>query len=386
MNEGSSDFLVIGAGMAGAAVAAHLAEHAKVQVLEMEDHPGYHSTGRSAALFSENYGNTVIRALSKASRSHFFSPADDASLVPLVTPRQVLVFARRGQEEALAAYSAHGPSMGGDRMIGSSEAFDLCPVLRMEGLVGAYLDPRAADIEVHELHQSYLRQFRARGGHLTTGAKVIAITHSPQGWTIECEDESYRAGVVINAAGAWAGEIGRMAGAHAIGMQPMRRTAAIVETDIEISKSWPMMLDVNEQFYAKPDAGLLLVSPADETPSPPCDAYPEEFDVAVAIDRLQEATTLTVRRIKSRWAGLRSFVEDRTPVVGFDTQRANFFWLAALGGYGIQTAPALSRLAASLALRRPIDADIEDFGVSAADLSPGRLCVEPAHAGASGRT
>lgn len=366
-----SDVLVIGGGMAGTAIAAHLSAHARVRLLEMEDQPGYHSTGRSAALFSETYGNDAIRALSRASRRQFFSAPDDFASIPLVRPRPVLVFARTGQEAAFEAFAAK--EAAGVDVIGPDQALALCPVLRPEGLLGAAVDAGTADIEVHELQQAYLRRFRERGGLLSVGAKVTGISRVQEAWAVECGDRTYRADLIVNAAGAWAGELGRMAGAQDIGLEPRRRTAVLVEVAGGAHHDWPMILDVEETFYAKPDAGLLLVSPADETPSPPCDAQPDEIDIAVAIDRLQAAATVDVRRVRSRWAGLRSFVKDRSPVVGFDTVQPGFFWVAALGGYGIQTAPALSRVAASLAMGLPVDAEIEDFGVHADEISPARL-------------
>lgn len=371
MSDEGSDILVIGGGMAGVSIAAHLAQHAMVKLLEMEDQPGYHSTGRSAALFSETYGNAHIRALSRASRPFFFSPPADFAAGPLVNPRTVLIFGREGQEQALEAYPA--AEGRGDRLevVGPDRARSLCPFLRREGLLGGVVERDAADIEVHELLQGYLRLFRARGGALSTGVRASAVAWGSAGWTVESRDRAWSAPIVVNAAGAWAGEIGAMAGAAPIGLEPRRRTAALVEAPTQ--KDWPMIVDVDEAFYAKPDAGLLLVSPADETPSAPCDAQPEDIDVAIAIDRLETATTLEIRRVRSKWAGLRSFVGDRTPVVGFDPQRPGFFWTAALGGYGIQTAPALSRLAANLVLGRPLEADIAACGVQAPALSPARL-------------
>jgi len=371
MTDQAIDVLVIGAGMAGAAVAAHLAAHASVRVIEMEGQPGYHSTGRSAALFIETYGNAAIRALSRASRAMFFSPPGDFAATPLVRPRPVLAFGRAGQEAAFEAFADRQSPEGRLVRVDAAGAVGLCPILRPEGLLGGLVDHGAADIEVHELQQSYLRLLRRRGGSLVTDARVSGLQRTPDGWRVECGAAAFRAAVIVNAAGAWAGEIGAMAGASEIGLQPRRRTAALVDANVD--PNWAMIVDVEEQFYAKPDAGRLLVSPADETPSPPCDAYPEDLDVAIAVDRLQAATTVEVRRVSSRWAGLRSFVSDRSPVVGYDPRQPAFFWLAALGGYGIQTAPALSRVAASLVLRRPIDEDILEQGFHEKDVAPGRL-------------
>ena len=185
---------------------------------------------------------------------------------------------------------------------------------------------------------------------------------------------SFAAPVVVNAAGAWADVVAELAGARPIGLQPMRRTALLVDPPEGVRiDDWPMVIDVEETFYFKPDAGLLLLSPADETPSPPCDAQPEALDVAVAIDRVQTATTLEVRRVRHRWAGLRSFVADRAPVAGWDPEAAGFFWLAGQGGYGIQTAPAMARTAAALLQNEALPGDLVDAGVDPRALSPERL-------------
>jgi D-arginine dehydrogenase len=367
------DIAVIGAGMAGASVAAHLAEFADVRLLEMEGQPGYHSTGRSAALFSETYGNESIRALTCASRGFFYAPPQGFSNVALVKPRSVLVAAREGQGESLHAFLN---SVDGGRLEPKSpdEAVDLCPVLRREGLIGAALDRHSADIEVHELHQGYLRMLKSRGGVVSTSAQVTRLERDGGIWHITSEQGTLRAGLIVNAAGAWAAHIAALAGAQSMGFQPLRRTACLIDAPPGGgSDSWPMLLDVDEQFYLKPDAGKLLLSPADETPSGPCDAQPDEFDVAVAVDRLEAATTLTVRRIVRKWAGLRSFVADRSPVVGYDIEQPTFFWLAALGGYGIQTAPALSRLAAALVLKQSPDEHLLTTGLDIGQLAPARM-------------
>jgi D-arginine dehydrogenase len=367
------DIVVIGGGMAGASVAAHLAEYATVRLLEMERQPGIHSTGRSAALFSETYGNHAIRALTSASRRFFYAPPPSFCSVPLVKPRSVLVAARGGQSASLQAF-LNSEESGRLESISADEAIELCPVLRREGLIGAALDRHSADIEVHELHQGYLRLLKSRGGVVSTDAEVTALERHEGGWSVTTSHGALRAGLIVNAAGAWAGRMADMAGAQAVGLQPLRRTACLVDPPPgSQSDGWPMLLDVDEQFYLKPDAGKLLLSPADETPAEPGDAQPDEVDVAVAVDRLEQATTLTVMRVVRKWAGLRSFVADRTPVVGYDGRQSGFFWLAALGGYGIQTAPALSRLAAALILKRPVDEHLLSFGLDPQVLSPSRM-------------
>lgn len=368
-----SEVVVIGGGIAGASVAAHLAEHVSVRLLEMESQPGYHSTGRSAAQFSESYGSDVIRRLSRASRGFFFSPPPGFGARSLATPRPVLMIAteaQRGSMEKLSMSYAHGAV----EQLSPRRALDLCPILRPDRLIGALLEQGPADLDVHELHQGYLRLFKARGGSVITDARVVGVERQPGGWLIVTSRQELRAAIVVNAAGAWAGDIGKLAGAREIGLQPLRRSALVVDAPSALDvASWPMLMDVDETFYLKPDAGQLLLSPADETPSAPCDAQPDELDVAMAVDRLEQATTLEIKRVKRKWAGLRSFVRDRSPVVGYDPSQPGFFWLAALGGYGIQTAPALSALASALVLGGAIDPRITDFGVDPAALAPARL-------------
>jgi len=368
------DIVVIGGGMAGASVAAHLAQHASVRLLEMEPQPGYHSTGRSAALFAESYGNATVRALTRASRAFFHSPPSSFCSTALLKPRAVLTIARTGQEAALEGF--HASMVPGDEMERPSigAALELWPLLRPEGLVGAAYTRNSADIEVHELQQSYLRLLLARKGVLSTRSEVIGLERDGATWSVRTAQDTLRARIVVNAAGAWAGQIGRLAGAIDIGLQPLRRTACLIDQPAGYgADKWPMLLDVEEQFYAKPDAGMLLLSPADETLTQPCDAQADELDIAVAVDRLEQATTLAVNRVTHRWAGLRSFVEDRSPVVGYDPRVPGFFWHAALGGYGIQTAPALSRVAADLVLGRAMDQDVLAQGVVLKALAPDRL-------------
>ncbi len=365
------DIVVIGAGMAGASIAAHLAEHASVRLLEMEPKPGYHSTGRSAAVFAEFYGSDIVRALTRASREFFFFPDPGFSAAQLINPRAILVIARNDQSDALAGFAA---AADGIEMKTAQEALALHPLLRAQDLCGGAYIKTAGDIEVHELHQGYLRLFRSRRGALTTSAQVTHLEWSGGVWSVRTSGDAFRAQIVVNAAGPWAGEIGGLAGALEVGLQPRKRTACLIQPAAEHRvQEWPMLVDVQEQFYMKPDAGMLLLSPADETLCEPGDVQADEMDIAVAVDRIERATTLNVTRIAHKWAGIRSFVSDRAPLVGFDPQQPRFFWHAALGGYGIQTAPALSRAAAALVLGESIGDSLRSFGVSEVALSPSRL-------------
>ena len=249
--------------------------------------------------------------------------------------------------------------------------------MRANELGGALLYRGPADIEVHELHQGYLRLLKSRGGSdfKANTREVIDLERANGEWCVNITPgEVLRASIVVNAAGAWAGELGKMAGAYDIGLEPRRRTALLIDPPAGLAtESWPLLADVGDRFYLKPDAGLLMLSPCDETLTAPCDAQPDEMDVAVAVDRLERATTLEVRHIRRKWAGLRSFVKDRSPVVGYDPVQPGFFWLAGLGGFGIQTAPALSALAAGLVLEREVGGELADLDFEPSALAPARL-------------
>jgi D-arginine dehydrogenase len=365
------DFAIIGAGIAGASLGHELAARSSVILLEAEDFPGYHTTGRSAALYNAAYGNAVIRALTAGSRDFFTNPPQGFAASPLLTPRGCLVIARADQRASLAAQFRESAAI---RPVSPQEALRRVPVLHADAVAEAGYDDSAMDIDVHALHQGFLGGAKARGLHLATGARVQAIERRGGEWQLATTAGPFRAKTLVNAAGAWAEEIGVMAGAAPIGLTPLRRTALLIDPPPGLdSPHWPMVLDADEECYFKPDAGRLLVSPADETPSPPCDAQPEELDVALAIDRLQRAADIPVRRIFRAWAGLRSFVADRSPVVGWDPKIEGLFWLAAQGGYGIQTAPAVAGLAAGLCRGDDIPAPLADLGVTAAMLSPGRF-------------
>ncbi len=371
----TADLLVVGAGMAGAAAAAHLAADRRVVLLERESQPGYHSTGRSAALFTETYGNRAIRILTGASRAFYEAWADGFTEHPILTPRGALMFAMPDQERLLDAawadLSALDPRV---RRLDAAETRAMVPVLRPDHVIGAVYEPDAMDIDVHELHQGYLRRLRQRGGRIVTDAEVQALAYSSGAWTATTSAGDFTAPIVVNAAGAWADVLAALAGLPAIGLVPKRRTVLTVAPPPNLGTgNWPMTLDVSESFYFKPDAGRLLVSPADETPMAPCDVQPDELDVAIAIDRLMRATTIEVTRVERKWAGLRSFVADKTTVCGFDPLTQGFFWLAGQGGYGIQTAEAMARCALSLIDGAGLPADIAARGLEDRMVSPARF-------------
>ena len=367
----TADFIVIGAGMAGASVAAELAREARVVLLEREVQPGYHTTGRSAALFTVAYGPPVIRALSRASHAFFRGEGPGEPPADLIRPRGALFVGREDQAADIAALQ--GELGAAVEPLSGEGARDLVPLLRPGYAASALIDRSAADIEVHGLHQHYLKSFRARDGALHLRTEVLGLTRDGADWVVETAQCPLRAPRVINAAGAWADVVAEMAGLRPLGLRPLRRTALLVAPPQGmVPDPWPMVVDVSENFYLKPDAGKLLISPADETPSAPCDAQPEELDVAICVDRIETAFDLQVRRIEHKWAGLRSFLPDGNPAVGFDPEAPGFFWLAGQGGYGIQTAPAMARTAAALALGNPLPGDVADQGVTPAQMAPDR--------------
>lgn len=364
------DFLVIGAGIAGASAAASLSEHGSVAVLETERAAGYHATGRSAALYAALYGNATVRALTRASLGFFQQPRE----LPLTRARDTLFLVSTGQEAEAAAFAADADVREHTRRISADEVVARVPILQCARVVGALLDPGSADIDVDLVHQGFLRQARARGARLHLAAPLRALEREGRHWLAHTPQGDFRAATVVNAAGAWADEVAALAGITPLGLQPLRRTVVLVDVPQGLDADrWPAVIAVDESLYFKPDAGLLLVSAADETPSPPCDAQPEELDVAIAIDRFETLTGCGVRRVRHRWAGLRVFSPDRTPVVGFEPAAPGFFWCAGQGGYGIQTSPALGRATAALATAHGLPQDLVDQGVQAGHLSPARL-------------
>ena len=353
------DFVVVGAGIAGASVASALAVRGSVAVLDMEDHAGYHSTGRSAALYSAIYGNPAIRALTRASRDFLFEPPADFAPHPVVSPRPTLYFAREDQLASLERMRADEDVRVGTELIDGDRATSMVPIFRPGYVRAAALDRGSADVDVDALHQAYLRRTRALGGRIVLGAAVHKARRTGNAWSVATANETYTAPILVNCTGAWGDEFAALAGVRPIGLQPLRRTALRIEAPANSQVGpWPAAVDVDEEFYFKPDAGALLLSPADEQPSAACDVQPEELDVAIAVDRFERATSLRVDRVTRRWAGLRVFTSDRSPAIGFDDEVRGFFWLVGQGGYGIQTSPALGRVAAALACGEapPIDA------------------------------
>jgi D-arginine dehydrogenase len=381
-----ADFLVIGGGIAGASVGYWLAPHGRVVLLERESQPGYHSTGRSAALFFESYGTPQVRALTAASRAFLESPPEGFAEHPVLSPRGAMMVAGHGEEGELAAHwdvlRAMSPRA---ELLDAAGACEVTPVLRRKKVLGAVLEPDAMDMDVHAIHQGFLRGIRRHGGSIVSNAGVTALSRRDDVWRVLAGGERYEAPVVLNAAGAWAGQIGAMAGAANVGLQPRRRSAFIFAPPPGVScAAWPLTAGIAESWYFKPDAGMLLGSPANADPVEPQDVQPELLDIAIAIERIQAMTTLVIGRPTHTWAGLRSFVADGDLVGGWDPRVPGFFWVAAQGGYGIQTSPAMGEACAALARGLPLPQRIASFGLTAQVLSPQRLFTHPPGASASG--
>lgn len=373
------DFLIIGAGIAGASIGYWLAAQGRVALLERESQPGYHATGRSAALFMESYGTPQVCALSKASKDFLLHPPAGFSEPALVSPRGALIVAGPGQETLLAE---HWESMRAitprAQLLDRSSTCALVPVLRPDKVLGAIFDPDALDMDVDALHQAYLRGARRAGATLHCNAEVSVIERSGQHWRVRAGAVEFEAGVLINAAGAWADEVARRAGAERLGLEPRRRSAFIFAPPEGLATAhWPMVFGIGDDWYFKPDAGMLLGSPSNADPVAPQDVQPEELDIALGIYQIEEMTTLKIRRPTRTWAGLRSFVADSDHVGGFDPKVPGFFWVAAQGGSGIMSSAAMGQACAALVRNLPLPAHIAANGLSAEMLSPARLACAP---------
>jgi D-arginine dehydrogenase len=376
--EQTFDYAVIGAGIAGVSLAYRLSREgsASVVVLEREAQPAYHATGRSAAMFIETYGTPAIRALTRASRAFYEHPPEGFAEHPLLTPRGALYIATAEQKALLDSTFADLSNSAPDvRRIGPGAALARVPVLRHDALWGAIIDDDAQDVDVHALHQGYLRGLRKGGGVLRTHAELSRAEWHRDMWAVTLADgASVRARVLINAAGAWADAVATRCEARPIGLVPRRRSAFTFAAPDGIDCSrWPAVVGIDESFYFKPDAGQLLGSPANADPVPAHDVMPEELDIALGIDRIQKATTLVIERPRHAWAGLRSFVPDGDLVVGRDDAYEGFFWLAAQGGYGIQTAAAAAELAEALLRDLPMPDGLARQGLDPRSVAPGRL-------------
>ncbi len=368
--------IVVGGGIAGASAAFFLARAgAGVVLLEREPVLAHHTTGRSAALYLQNYGTSSVRRLTLASRDFLESPPAGLVEAALLAPRPALEVGAPGEIDLVRSQARAATELvPSSRLLDPGEAVELCPVLRPQALSGAVLELGSSDIDVMALHAGFIRGLRRAGGRVRTSAGVVAVDPSAQGWRARTASETLSAPVLVNAAGAWADELAGLAGVAPAGLQPLHRTAFLATLPEGMNaRGWPLVEDLGERWYFKPEGDGLLCSPADATPAPPGDARARDEDVALAIERINEVTTLGLRHVRSAWAGLRTFAPDRIPVVGPDPDAPGFVWLAGLGGFGIMTAPALGMLAAGEAFGLPVDPQLAAAGVDPGDYRIGRL-------------
>jgi D-arginine dehydrogenase len=371
----SRDILVIGGGVAGLSAAAMLSEHASVTVLEAEDQIGFHSSGRSATMLHYALGDRLVRALTLASRDFFDSPPAGFTDIPIGRRMPVLIHARDDELEELEALDADIAPFATLERLDAGGVHDLCPLLNDDARHGI-ADRNGIRLDPHALLQGYLRLLRANGGELRTNARVASLDRLSGTWNVTTEaGETYSAPILVNAAGAWADTVARLANVRPLGLEPKRRTIITFDAPSGTQlDGLPFAKTVGDELYFAPESGRLFASPMDEVPSDPCDAQPDEYEVALAAHRMEERTVVTVGRIHSRWAGLRSFTPDRRPAAGFAPDGEGFFWLAGQGGFGLQTSPAMARIAEALIAGTlwPV-AD-----VTAEELSPGRFLGQPA--------
>jgi D-arginine dehydrogenase len=368
------DVVVIGAGISGASAAFELAANRTVLLIEAEAQPGYHSTGRSAALYTPNYGNSLVRAINRASAGFFHHPPPGFASQPLLTPRGAITVAAKGNEDTLAAVLAHGTPDDPISPMSPQRALELAPLLRPDRVAAALYEPGVMDMDVAAIHQGYLNGFKARGGQLILGAEVFHLERNGDLWTLEAGEHRITATFIVNAAGGWADRIGALAGATALGLVPKRRTAVILEAPGGLMlRNMPSIDFAGSDAYLKPDGGRIMASPGDATPVAPHDVQPDDYEVAVLVDWVQTETKIVSQRPASSWAGLRSFFSDGSPVAGFDPGIENFFWLAGQGGYGIMMAPALAIATAALMRGSPLPPALRDAGIKPDALAPARL-------------
>lgn len=368
------DVVVVGGGIAGASAAWALSEYASVVVVEQAPTAGYHATGRSASVLSETSGHPVVCALAAASRSFFESPPAEFVDHPLLSPRGLLWVGQEADTDALDHLADRARALAPTvRRLTPAETRALVPHFRPAAVAGgATFEPDAMSIDTDALLHGFLRGLRQRGGHMFTSTPAIELSRTGAGWSVVCDGRTFDTPVVVNAAGAWGDVVAGRAGIVPIGLEPKRRTACLAVL-ADVDPTWPLVIDVAGRYYAEPESGGLLVSPADESPSEPCDAQAEEFDVALALDRLGEATTLPLRSVRRAWAGLRTFSRDGAPVVGEEADAPGFWWLVGQAGAGIKTAPAMAALVAALIRGEPVPGALSDRSVTEVDVAPARL-------------
>ncbi len=365
------DFIVIGAGIAGASVAAHLAEQATVAIIEMEERPGYHTTGRSAAAYEPNYGPKPILAFARASGAFFNTPPSGFADAPLLTKRISLMLVPASQGDNAEMFLSDASSV---EEISTNDIKKLWPILRDGYAKRGFVDHSTGDLDVDLIHRGYLKLFKARGGTLLLNAPAQTISWHGSLWRVQTPQGEFTTKNIVNAAGAWGDHVAKLAGVKPVGLIPKRRSIGVIPIDGYADfMAWPFVVDSAETWYCKPQSGKMIVSSADETPVEPHDAYADDMAIATGIERLMEASTLEINRLEHSWGGLRTFSPDGSPAIGFDPHTEGFFWLVGQGGYGILSAPALSRTAAAMAMHKPLPEDVLEAGLNVADILPDRF-------------
>lgn len=373
----TTDFIIIGGGIAGASAGFELCKKGRVIIVEKESQAGYHTTGRSSAIFQKSYNkcDPLLNILVRTSEDFLRHPPEGFAPQPLLEDRPLIYITRPENQDALDLLQGKLSDIDvRTEFIGNQAAGQLMPVLAPKYQGRVLLEHGAADIDVSALHQGYLRAIKNAGGEIITKAEVIALAKQDDLWQVTTTKDIYQAKIVINAAGAWVDQIAEMADLSPIHIQPLRRTVIMVALPDSISADgWPLVLDVAEKYYFKPEQGKILMTPGDEKPMPPSDVQPEEIDIAYGAHFLEQATSLKVGKIDHSWAGLRNLMADGHPVVGFDPQTEGFFWLAGQGGFGIKTAPAMGRITASLVMGEGLPQDMADLGLSEDQISVRRV-------------
>lgn len=368
------DVIIIGGGIAGASAAYFLSAHGSVAVIEREEHFSYHSSGRTAAQFTVGISAATMRKMAQASRAFLETPPDGFTDHPIMTPRGCLTVAKAGQEAALIRLRDNLQSVGARaEYLDGAAALTHFPALVADKVDAGVYEPDAMDIDVNALLQGYLRGAKANGATLLTRADIQSIRREGEFWLVRLRDRELRAPLLLNAAGAWVDEVTRIAGLGALGVVPHRRTAFTFALQPGFdTRDWPHVSNVDYGWYVKPETGCLMGSLADAVPTEPGDVYPDDMDVAQAIENIEQDTLLRVGRPLSQWAGLRSFVADKNPVAGTRPDAPGFYWLAGQGGCGILTSPAMGQAIAAMMAGRDLPSKFGELGVTATDLSPMR--------------
>ncbi len=368
-----TDFIVIGGGIAGVSAAAYLAPHGSVLLLEQESSLAYHTTGRSAATFITNYGSPGARALARASKSFLENPPDGSADAALLSPRGVIWTARPDQTDDIESVANVGRASGSDpEVLDADQIMEIMPLMNRANLGGGIYEPTARDVDVAGLHQAFVRILRKHDGTIELSSPVTALSTNQGKWTVTTATGKFHSPTIVNAAGAWGDAVAAMAGVEPIGLQPLRRTAFMVPGSDQYSK-YPMIVGIGNDYYFRPDGSQFLCSLSEEEPSEPTDARPRMEDVALAIDRINEVTTLGIRTVNSQWTGLRTFAPDREFVIGEEPTAPGFFWVVGEGGSGIMTSPGFGALVASQIIGDGLSEDLTTAGVDPAITSPGRF-------------